>query len=202
MAGNDSRGQGLNWFFKGAFACFTVLMVFCLFQPTDMAQQISAENNDHILLIGDQAYEQIEAKGMAWYKGAIEDSGVRRRVVEWFGPSLKNQSWKLRLTVMFNAVQQFFIRCAWISAWAPIGLLVALPFWVDGICRWKARKFSFAYASPRAHTWSKRGIYMAPVMLLTISTFPTHLSPAIIPFVFIGLAFSLNNAAANMQKKL
>lgn len=139
---------------------------------------------------------------MTWYKDAVEDTGLRVWVVKWFGHSLDKPTWKLRLTVMFNAIQQFFIRWALISAWAPIGLLAALAFWVDGIARWKARKFSFAYPSPRTHTWCKRTVYAVPVMLMTVASIPMHLPSAIIPFVFLLLAIALNASAANMAKKL
>lgn len=202
MAGKGSRGQGLNWIFKGAFLNFTVLLVFCMFHPAEMAQQMATENSEHVLLIGDDTYHWVEAKGLEWYKETMEDTGIRPAVVKWFGRSLENPSWRLRLIVVFNAIQQFFMRCAWISIWIWPGMLVALAWWIDGIAQWKARKYSFAYASPRAHSWGKKAIYLVPVMLLTITCFPQHVSPAIIPAVFIMLAGALNQSAANMQKKL
>jgi hypothetical protein len=202
MDGGATLQTGVSWLLKGAFVNFAVLLILCVFRPITVMNEMRAENAEHVEIFGVPTYQWAEDAGMKWYAAAVETSGVRAKVQESFGKLLKEPEWHDRMTAVFGAIQQFFIRCAWLMMWLPLAFPVALAFWIDGISQWQARRWTFAYPSPWEHAWSRRVVHLAPVAIITVLCLPTHVGPEFLPLILLSVTIAFNRLAANMQKKI
>jgi hypothetical protein len=107
-----------------------------------------------------------------------------------------------RLEVVWAALHQALQRLAMLMAWWPFLLLLLAAAWGDGWVRRRIRQSGFAYASPLAHAYGLRGIFIVFVLLGLVLLLPLPLPVLGVPVVGALVAVLVGVIVANAQKRL
>jgi tetrahydromethanopterin S-methyltransferase subunit C len=89
-----------------------------------------------------------------------------------------------------------------LMAWWPFLPLLLAAAWGDGWVRRRIRQSGFAYASPLAHAYGLRGIFIVFVLLGLVLFLPLPLPALGVPVVGALVAVLVGIIVANAQKRL
>jgi hypothetical protein len=107
-----------------------------------------------------------------------------------------------RLEVIWAALYQALQRLGMLMAWWPFLLLLFAAAWGDGWVRRLIRQSGFAYASPLAHAYALRGIFVILMLIGLLLFLPLPLPALGVPIIGTLMATLVGVLVANAQKRL
>lgn len=167
-------------------------------------------------MIGDDAAARIRARGADWYEKVFVDTGVvenvfgmyvitdeqrqSERIIRSRATDLFFAWWEDRVRMMFTVFYQASVRLAYAAYWLPFGLIVALPWLIDGAVQRKIKQTNFDYSSPVRHRYSLYLVEVVVVSIFFLMFAPMPLPAWYVPGVYVLCAVATGFIAANTQK--
>ena len=166
---------------------------------------IEAERKANYAFLGKSAALS-EARAERWYQTLFVKTQVTQFTFDIAGGAAPNDTkaddskleatahkgvewWKSRMRVLWSIAFQFLVRLSNIVVWAPLCLLVFLPFVVDAMAVRKIKSTNFSLASPHLQLFGTRAMVWIAVIYLLLQLLPIMVHPVTAP-VAMGL-FSL-----------
>ena len=221
-AGSYSEARTGNWLWALLVGAILLVMEFVLFAalvPAAWSERVRGTELSWLKEgLGTRTADAVVERAEHWYgalfvaPGLVEtsyrvtlpsDRDVQRAGALSPLATLPLWSWVAgRLEVVWAALHQALQRLAMLMAWWPFLLLLFAAAWGDGWVRRRIRQSGFAYASPLAHAYALRGIFVAFVLLGLVLFLPLPLPALGVPVVGAFVAVLVGVVVANAQKRL
>jgi len=99
--------------------------------------------------------------------------------------------WRARMRVMWSIAFQFLVRISNILIWAPLAVLVFVPFMVDALVSRRIKATNFAITSPHLQIFGVRAMTWIVLGFLCLQLIPFKLHPVWTPMAIATFSFSL-----------
>lgn len=197
---------------KEKFVIFLICVVMLvgivaglLIREDKVVSTIEAEREANYAFLG-QAAAEAEARAERWYRFLFvnthvnqftfdltatdrTDSGTDNKSVD----AIANKGvdwWEGRMRVLWSITYQFFVRVSNILIWAPLAVLVFVPFIVDAFVARRIKATNFSITSPHLQIFGVRAMLWIVIGFLCLQLIPTVLHPIWTPVVIAVFSFS------------
>ena len=221
-AGGNGTARAGNWLWAVLVGATLLAMEFVLFAslvPTAWSERVRDTELAWLQQgLGPRTTDAVIARAGHWYQTLFVAPGLVATSYRIILPNeadvaragalsplaeLPLWSWVAgRLQVIWAALYQALQRVAMITAWWPFLLLLLAAAWGEGWVRRRIRQSGFAYASPLAHAYALRGIFVVFVLLGLVLFLPLPVPAVGVPVAGALVTALVGVVVANAQKRL